>query len=68
MRSPVIFPRLAINQIVEIKGERYRTEIWEQKDIITYEFIYLGENGLRNFEKSEIDVSNALKNNIIKII
>jgi hypothetical protein len=66
MYNPIISPRLAVNQLVEIKGEKYRAEMWHHKGNITYEFIYLGENGLRNFEKTEQEVSNAIKNNIIK--
>jgi hypothetical protein len=67
MKNPIIYPRLATNQIVEIKGEKYRAEIWRQGDKLTYEFVYLGENGLSNFEKSEQEVSEAIKKGIIKI-
>jgi len=63
-----IFPRLMSNQIVLIKKERYRAEIWNKGEEMVYEFIYLGENGLSNFEKTEQEVSDAIKNKIIKTI
>jgi hypothetical protein len=63
---PTIYPRLTVNQLVEIKGEKYRAEMWNQGGDITYEFIYLGECGLKNFIKSEQEVSNAIKNKLIK--
>jgi hypothetical protein len=66
MKNLILYPRLATNQVVEIKGEKYRAGIWRQSGKITYEFIYLGENGLNNFEKSEKEVSDAIKKGIIK--
>lgn len=57
------YPRLAHNELVEIKGERYRAEWWSNK---TYEFIYVGSNGKPDFIKGQKEVSLAIESGIIK--
>lgn len=68
MKNPTTYPRIPINSIVEVKGERYSVDQWHHKGVITYEFTYIGEKGLNNFEKSEIEVANALNKKIINIV
>lgn len=58
------------NVVVEIQGYRYRADFWELSRM--YEFIGLdfekGYPPMHEKKKSEIDVSNAIKKGIIKII
>lgn len=63
-----IFPRIPINSIVEIKGERYSVDQWHHKNTITYEFTYIGDKGFTNFKRSEIQVAEAIKKKLIKIL
>jgi hypothetical protein len=61
-----IFPRLSNNEIVEISGSKYRAEWWSTR---FYRFIYLGDregSGKFNFERTEAEVSQAIKDNKIK--
>jgi len=59
-----IYPRLGNNEVVSINGERYRAEFWQGKRRY-YSFVYVGENGKTNFQKTEQEVSDAI---IIKVI
>jgi len=61
---PPIYPRLGSNEVISINGERYRAEFW-QGNKRYYEFIYVGDNGKQNFQKTEQEVSDAI---IIKVI
>lgn len=63
----VILPRLKTNCIVEVQGERYRAELWNGKENF-YRFVYIGENGLEDFERTEEAVSNAIKKGLIKTV
>lgn len=65
MILPPIYPRLGNNECVVIKNEKYRAE-FTQGSKRYYTFIYLGENGLNDFTKTESEVSEGINNKKIK--
>lgn len=67
MITQTIFPRLANNELILINKERWRAEFTQGKNRY-YTFVYLGENGLKDFVRSEQEVSNAIIKKQIKSI
>lgn len=64
--TPPVYPRLGLNEVVSINGEKYRAEFWNSKTNPRYDFFYLGDNGNENFTRSEKDVSQAITEKKIK--
>ena len=63
MISQTLYPRLINNEVVTIKGHRYRVGWWSNR---TYEFTYVGDKGKFDFTKPEVEVVSAIKKGIIK--
>lgn len=66
MNIPTIYPRLGCNEVVSIKGNRFRAELWHSHKGNYYEFINVGDVDIPNFTRSEKSVSQAILEKKIK--
>jgi hypothetical protein len=63
--TDILFPRLSTGCLVDVGNQRYRVSWWSNK---MYEFHNVSEESTGDRWKTEAEVCELLKRNVIKIV